>query len=540
LQTNRSEPFIKRDFGFYDSGILGCLNPIVFNIYEILRRYVWRSSESGDPDWRRMYRNNQLAATVSQAEIGEIVDRGKDIVNTHIGTAKDLGWVKVIQDPEARRPATYVLGERVRDSQGRYHEVFYADAWMQDLWQKLHDAANEGSDEPEKVSSLPWERRREICRDWMAETKQASPRAKPHGKSNESDNVVKDPTSRNSPDTLSSSTEECSNVVSSPSGVGISKLVILENSNLTYGTGLEKSETRIAKSLQDKNREILNTYRPASERGIGHFDQPRKKKQFAQSPEGRNSQYPTTSQLNKKTAETRSKSTNSAPEGLEDQFSESSASSIEKSSNVDGLSAGISDTAARFALLSAVAAGTTPAPLDATGETYRERVSRARARQVEQSAARDAKLRNFDGSKPHEVRQALKHLEGVWAAECRARYGDAAGAWQVQDRKMVEGLLKSYKLDLIISAMKYLAGAWPGLNKRLFKGNGGMVPTIGVLSRCHATLVPESADYSELASLADEYNNWWKQNPNDFPPDDLQNRYNAHSQKLKALGLVNP
>jgi hypothetical protein len=420
---------------------------------------------------------------------------------------------------------------------------------MQDLWEKLEEAASEGSDVPEKVSRLSWERKREICRAWMAESNLASPRAKPQAVSEESDDVDKTPTERGSiPISFSTENSGSLSSVDLPLSTGVSKVQHEGSgiSNLTSHVRLEKPNTRIEKSL---NREPTNTYRPASERGIGTFDQPRKSKTSVQSSSLSFSKEDLTNSLpRQKPTEERKTIPKSAPTGLEDKFSESSANTPENSSNTadistdiglsrDDIPAPISD---RLALLVSIGEGSVPAPLDRTGETYRDKVSRARARQVEQSAARDAKLRNFDGSKPHEVRQVLKHLEGLWAAECRARYGDAAGAWQVQDRKMVEGLLKSYKLGMVESAMRYLAGAWPGLNKRLFKGNGGMVPTIGVLSRCHATLVPESAEYSELSGLADEYNNWWKNNPNEFPPDDLQRRYDAHSSKLKALGLVNP
>jgi len=84
VQTSRQEFFIKRDFGFYDSGILGCAPLVIFEIYDILRRWVWRSLESGDPDSRKCFSEGYLATSMSQTEIAAALDRDRKTINSYI------------------------------------------------------------------------------------------------------------------------------------------------------------------------------------------------------------------------------------------------------------------------------------------------------------------------------------------------------------------------------------------------------------------------------------------------------------------------
>lgn len=168
MQTTRNEFFIKRDFGFYDSGILGCLPNVTFDVYEILRRWVWRSIETGSPESRKLYAENKLATRMSQSEIADALDRDRKTINGHIAGMKELGWLRVIPDPDNQKPAIYVLGERVKDSSGRYHEVFFADAWMKNLWDRLEQVAKQDMGENGSVTRMSWDRRRMICKEFIA------------------------------------------------------------------------------------------------------------------------------------------------------------------------------------------------------------------------------------------------------------------------------------------------------------------------------------------------------------------------------------
>ncbi len=547
MQTNRNEFFIKRDFGFYDTGILGVLPDTLFNIYEILRRYVWRSYESGDPKWRRLYADGKLAATVPQSEISAALNCGREIVNRHISTAKNLGWLKVRQDPNARRAATYILGERVKDGKGRYHEVFYADAWMRDLWDRLEAAANVNSDGSEKVSKLPWDERREICRAWMAESAKNPAKLKLEPSltpgEDETGEDVSDPDQTADPERelpeLLVTLGLGPNYLDFHSGVTKISQGVSGKDHTSHPDVLKKDHTIIEKPSAKKNRELEQQYRPASERGVEHLSTPRKTRtQPFPSPESERSSESKELKTITSPRTTEKESSRFLDLLPENNSPESSASAPDFSSNSAYTSSDQSSAESRVAKLAEIAEGRIPAPLDRTGETYRAKVERERARQAQISASRASRLRNFDGTKPYEVRQVLKHLEAIWSAESKAKFGPSAGAWQIQDRKMMESLLKSYTVEMLEGGMKYLVGNWDGLSKRFFKGNGGLVPSLGVLSRCHATIIPESAKYAEVADLANEWNSWWVNHPDDSPPSDLQSRYDQNRDKLKALGLV--
>jgi hypothetical protein len=135
MQTSRSEYYLRKDFGFIDLGLNGLLDRCMRDVYEVLRRFVWRTDESGHPEMRAMYREGFLVARIAQASLGTHVQVSRKQVNEHIATLRRLGWVKVVSfvDKNVGTKA-YVLGETVYDTSGRRHEVFYADGMLRDLW----------------------------------------------------------------------------------------------------------------------------------------------------------------------------------------------------------------------------------------------------------------------------------------------------------------------------------------------------------------------------------------------------------------------
>jgi len=151
MRARRSEQFICRDFELYDSGIIPVVGPMVLNVYEVLRRLVWRSDERGTSTSRRMFSEGLLAVVTKQSEVGEYLRISRQTTNKYIKTIVDLGWVRQ-QDVE--EGTAYVLGERVTDSNGDRHEVFYADAWMKATWEAL-DAAVKDRGRGERVTDLP-------------------------------------------------------------------------------------------------------------------------------------------------------------------------------------------------------------------------------------------------------------------------------------------------------------------------------------------------------------------------------------------------
>ena len=481
MQTYRNEFFIKRDFGFYDSGILGCLPSVTFDIYEVIRRWVWRSLESGDPESRRLFAKGQLATTMAQSEIAEALGRDRKTINGHIAGMKDLGWLQVVPAKDHASAATYILGERVKDGQGRSHEVFFADSWMKGLWSRLEVAAMEEIGEGAKVHRLSWDRRREICRSYLAENSSDG------GGSEGSDDDSEDDTgsfSKGDPGEkldrgLSDFLDRGCPENGTPGGGGLSRKIDTERREvfLPEDTG------------NNKGRRVS----AAAPRGRSHWDAPRRR--------------PLTPGL---------------PEVNEDQQD-----------------SGDRPAADRLAVVRAVAAGEVAPRLDVRAEAWKEKAERERERQDGVERARQRRLANFDGTKPYEVRQAIKHLEGVWKAEMKGSFGDAAGEWQAKEHKLVDSLLKSYKKPLLLEeAIRYLARQWGALKDRLVKGKGGVAPTVSFLSQFHATIVPEAQEYSSLFEIKAEWTQWFKDNPDRRPPDDLRKRYTAAQPKLEALGLA--
>lgn len=138
MLTSRSEYYLRKDFGFIDLGLNGLLDRCMRDVYEVLRRFVWRADDSGHPEMRAMYREGFLVARIAQSSLGTLVQVSRQQVNTHIATLRRLGWIKVVSfvDKNVGTKA-YVLGETVYDMNGRRHEVFYADGMLRDLWDTI-------------------------------------------------------------------------------------------------------------------------------------------------------------------------------------------------------------------------------------------------------------------------------------------------------------------------------------------------------------------------------------------------------------------
>ncbi len=138
MQTNRSEYYLRKGFGFIDLGLNGLLDRCMRDVYEVLRRFVWRTDESGHPEMRAMYREGFLVARIAQSSLGTLVQVSRQQVNAHIAALRRLGWIKVVSfvDKNVGTKA-YVLGETVHDTSGRRHEVFYADGMLRDLWDTI-------------------------------------------------------------------------------------------------------------------------------------------------------------------------------------------------------------------------------------------------------------------------------------------------------------------------------------------------------------------------------------------------------------------
>ena len=167
MRTSR-EFYLRHDFAFYDCGILGVMPPVLFLLYDLLRRYVWRSIETADPEVRRLVSGGHLVARINQGTLAEMLgyDR-RETVCRHLQRLVRLGWVRV-QQSENHGVASYVLGEVVEDSSGGRHEVFYADAFLQSLIETLDDLATRTHGAGASMRNLPLTERQDAVKAFIA------------------------------------------------------------------------------------------------------------------------------------------------------------------------------------------------------------------------------------------------------------------------------------------------------------------------------------------------------------------------------------
>ena len=129
---HHGEYFIKRDFELYDYGVVGALNPVMLNLYELLRRFIWRSREHGGKHSRQALKKGLLAARLNRGKLAMYLNVSERTISRQMSELRSLGWVDVYE-PELGGEFVYVLGQLTEDSKGRRHEAFYADAWLREL-----------------------------------------------------------------------------------------------------------------------------------------------------------------------------------------------------------------------------------------------------------------------------------------------------------------------------------------------------------------------------------------------------------------------
>lgn len=167
MRTERQEFYIRHDFSFYDSGMLACVPHQIVLLYDVLRRFVWRSDEYGAEFTQKLRREGFLVSPVRQATIGEMLgyDRPRTI-SENLRLLKDLGWVRVHTDALSNTTC-YALGETVRDSLGQTHEVYWADAYLSGLMEALREAARAQHGPEATLRALPMSERIAFCKSYL-------------------------------------------------------------------------------------------------------------------------------------------------------------------------------------------------------------------------------------------------------------------------------------------------------------------------------------------------------------------------------------
>jgi DNA-binding Lrp family transcriptional regulator len=448
MRVRRSEQFIIRDFEFYDSGVLAAYGPMLFDLYELLRRYVWRSDTKGAKVQRQLWRDGQLATLVSQSELGEQLNVSRQTVSKYLREMKALGWVKT--EDLGDRELAYVLGERLPTSDGQRHEVFYADAWMRSIWEGLEQEAKA---EETTVRCLPIAHRIQFIRELAVVLS----------------NELTGPVNEALQGVESQRDRPCK---TSFTGGSESPTPSIENDSEIPGTEVAKNRR---KEIQEEIGEPSGA---------------------ALSPESF------------------SVSDQSPPVPLPGSNKEDFSAADRK----QRLQSSVAGTAAR-----------TDAARDAKKARREKRMREARTQ--------ESRSENLKGKGAART-PGIKAMEKAWHSEWVEAFPSLAVAkWKGKEFGQCKQLMEKYDAFLVRTAIQYIVSCWSNIRTRVFKGRG-TAPTMGTLLRMHDTFFPEAQKWVELRDAKSNYDAWFAKNPNNpYPPEELEKRYQAAQEGLKALGL---
>ena len=77
---------------------------------------------------------------------------------------------------------------------------------------------------------------------------------------------------------------------------------------------------------------------------------------------------------------------------------------------------------------------------------------------------------------------------------------------------------------------------WEKIKERFKRVKG--LPTVGFLLKFHDALIPEAVKFSSVFEVKEEWDAWWRDNPDKDPPEELERRFEKHSKDMESLGLL--
>lgn len=161
----------------------------------------------------------------------------------------------------------------------------------------------------------------------------------------------------------------------------------------------------------------------------------------------------------------------------------------------------------------------------------KDRARVANEKRLKKALDRDKRLANLAGSDvPVQQKKSIAALTQAWAEEMRSKYPDLAfGAWGPKERGICKNLLEKYPCQVTLTAVRYVIRRWDDIEARYFKRTGGF-PSLGFLVKFHDTIFLEAQRWEGLSQIQEEWDRWFRENPDKRPPSDLVARY----QKAKA------
>ena len=484
MRVLRDEFFIRKDFAFYDSCLASVLSLQLVHVYDLLRRFIFRGKTT-DPFMAKLRKEGFLVAKISQAKIGVMMGyKRRQTVTEHIRSLKDIGWLSVETDAKNNN-SYYVLGQLLADDKGGKHEVFFADAWMFELWTHLEARAKkEFGDDFEFLDTDP-EWRIQVVSEYLGiKVDQQDPPSSPPS----------EPPSEPPPDPAETTehpvgcTELRTGGVRLNSGVGNGK---------TY-TEVENSEVEKSEVEKRGARAKLGPP-PSADDDVDRW--PRKKA--------------------KKT-----KDLSGLPPLLRDAEEITAEDKEELEREADPSDHAVADRRRPTV---------DPAIIEAAKARQR-RAAESKMKKVREREAREAAL----GGNPVPLsrKKQLQEWEILWKDLMASRFPDIQLApWGAKERGQVWQVAEKYETKIVTAAITYLVEQWDSIKARMFKNRGG-VPSVGFLLRFHDVVAVESQLWSDFKIVKSQYDQWFNENPNEpYPPQELEERFRKIREQVKDLGF---
>lgn len=509
MRVLRDEFFIRKDFAFYDCGLAAVVHLSLIHTYDLIRRFTFRA-DAEDPVLARLKVHGHIVASVGQTKLAALAGVSRQTMNEHIAKLKKLGWVDVHKHKDQNRNAYYVLGQMVSDSKHKQHEVFFADAWMNDLWEFLQERTQDEFGKTFEFKNTEVEWRVQVVREFIT--------------------AEEDSTEQNTG--CNSKTAE-QNVACRPNPTGV--------------VGVTRQTTSAKPDTEEDNSQVENFEVDKGEGPVASLPSSPAPSDSGLDKEPTSQKFPGKSKVPWRVADEPTLSESGEypsvlppPSPIPKWMQQSPGIAVG-----DGVQAGPVPKAMSGVHVDALPTDSTasaprnPDNLAAIVKQAGERGRKVAEQQLQKAKAREVKLASL-GGKPIPVtrKRQLTSLENQWKELMDKRFpGTQIAGWEGKERGQVWNLVEKYTGEIVEHALQYLVEQWDEIRTRMLKGRGG-VPSVGFLLRFHDVLVIESQRWTEYRQVKKQVDDWYGGDPyKPNPPQELHQRYLALRKEMADLGL---
>jgi len=483
MQTERGEFYIRHDYNFYDSGILAALPHAAVLVYDLLRRFVWRSDSPQKPLVAALRAEGYVVSSASQSTLAALLgyERPKT-VSDNLLALKRLGWVRTVQSRGGE--TAYVLGEMTRDGMGNRYEGFYADAMGRLLLDDLEAEAKSKHGPSASLYALPAAERASLCRAFLL------PILDDKGE------VSVEYRGENS---IAPATP--------PGGNPPPPLAEIRHPPWRKSANGNREGT----SYPPPNAE--NPLNPSGSRGSSTPSEP-----GGGVPPGQTTS-PSSGESDPSGGLPVPPVTPPARLAPLDESEEEAA---------DGAKGGTPPTGA------ATASRRKPTILPDLTRKRQEFAEASKAAAThhlreDSKAERMTASRKGQGSDSKKVTADIAKLEGVWIEKLSELFpGVVVGGWSVADKVQIKQLLGRYAVEVLSDTLAYVLREWGAINTRIFKGTA-KVPSVPLIARMHTTFVTEAQLHARSAAAKEEIDRWVAEHPYEAVPEAMIHRWKGTS-----------